>query len=286
LVLVLFISSCTNGDTPTNLPKGVDIKFLEDQPPKELMEGQNFQVNLELINGLEKDIDFELCIQGDTPPHYEGVSFKDCMTGLINAAYKNDENILTSSKKIVYFPSETGSYAYINLEEGMGKASIYSELKYSVESSAKIDVCIKGDPYLESEEIICKNKESFSSIKQDSAPLMINKVEKNIIKSGNVNQIIVDLYLNKASQGEIVREEIIDLDLIRVDIYLTGTGGKFSCSPQKEEKIIYRPGDKIRCIGDLSVSSTNAAYIDNLNIILKYDYKVSKPISISFETNL
>ena len=271
LVIVLFISSCANSSSPTNLPKGIDINFIEDQPPRELMEGQNFQVNLKLINGLKKDINFEACIQGDTPPHYEGISFKECKNGMIDAAYENDESVLTSTEKIVYFPDEIGSYAYVNLEDGMGKTSIYAELKYSVESSAKMNVCVKGDPYLESEEIVCNNKEKFNSnsIEQDSSPLMINKIEKNIIKSGNINQIIVDLYLNKAKQGEIVREEDIDLDLIDVSLFLTGTGGEFSCSPQKNQKIVYRLGDKIRCIGELSIGSTNVAYIDNLNVILK-----------------
>lgn len=285
---LLVVSSCEeNTSTGVGIsPKVLDFEFEGGFPPEELSEDEDFQVGLTVFNELTKKVNFDLCIKGDRSDYYGGVPVaRDCISQTVDEAYEGSGGSIIPSEKIIYFPSETTTYAYYNLEEGVGDVNLYAELEYGIDSLSSVDVCILGSPNLD-ENIDCSANEILenSKIQQVAYPLVVSKIEKNIKKVAGNTRIDLKIHLDKASSGEIVKEKDSQFYLIDVSAYLSGTEAEFFCR-EREGKVVFQEGDPIECTADLNLEDDSIIYKDSLNINLGYKYKSVKSKKIMFNTD-
>jgi hypothetical protein len=277
-IALLFVSSCQGGSQGSSInPTVLKFEFLEDYPQEELSEEEEFQVGLKIYNDLAEKVNFNLCVKGDRPEFYGGVPItSDCVSDFIEGAYEGSGGTIIPSEKMIYFPSETSTYSYHNLDEGIGDVNVYAELNYPVESLSSMEVCILDNINLE-EEIGCTAEESIgkAAVQQKSFPLVVSKIEKDIKRIAGKNKIDLKIYLDKSTEGEIVRQGESQFDLIDIEVSLSGTNAQFVCK-KREGRIVFIEREPIECVADLIFNRTSIAYRDTLNIDMRYSYKSVK----------
>jgi len=111
------------------------------------------------------------------------------------------------------------------------------------------------------------------------APIIVQRVEKNIVPLGQgSNQVVLDIFLVRDSQGEVVSELYGGQNLMDVKVSVGKSGDYFECAPSTQEGLIeFKEGTKkITCINQMNLEEN--AYQDSINIDLMYGYKVVQPI--------
>ncbi len=276
-VTLLVISSCADDTQGFGVsPKVLNFEFLEDYPQDDLSEGEEFQVGVKIYNDLIEPVVFSLCIRGDRPDFFGGVpASEDCISDFIEEAYEGTSGIIPSEKTI-YFPSETSTYSYHDLDESIEDVNIYAELDYPVDSLSSAEVCILDNPNLQ-DDIDCEAEEIIgaSDIQQKAYPLIVSKIEKDIKKIAGKSKIDLKIYLDKASEGDIVKKDDSQFHSVILNVSLSGTEAEFICK-KREGKIIFVEGDPIECVADLNFEGSSIIYKDSLNINLGYSYKSVK----------
>lgn len=283
VMFLIVISGCigSTGDTTTNIG-GVDLQILEGTPPRrEIYEGQAFNVNLKLINNMPRAVDdISLCVYDTPSESIGGIPGKDCKKINLLAAQEYDNKITPEVSGLILFP-EVGSYVYNGIHDGIKITNIITELIYSMQSKSVIyPVCFKKGPEIQTD-FPCELKESFSgsSIDSDIAPIIVQKVEKNIVPVGQGgNQIILDIFLSRDINGEVVSDFYDGRSLIDVRVSAGNSGSYFECEPSVQEGLIEFKGTskKITCINQMNLEAN--AYQDSIIIDLMYEYKVIQPI--------
>ena len=196
-MFLLVISSCTTGPTQQGaIAQGIDIQFIEGYPDNTLIEDDDFNVNLEVSNSLSYVVDYSLCIYGDRAEYYGGVPVSGvCKDGLkIPAAYEGQNDIIVPTTETKIYPGESSAFSYTNLDKGVGGANIRAIVEYGINSESNVDVCVLENKNYESEgEFICMSKETFSNfdIIQESSPLIVSKIEKDVRNVGGIPQMRV-----------------------------------------------------------------------------------------------
>jgi hypothetical protein len=290
-MFLLVVSSCTEGPTQQGaFPQGVDVQFVEGYPDNVLIEDDGFNVNLEVSNSLSYPVDYSLCIYGDRADYYGGVPVSGvCKDELkVSAGYENQNDVITPTTQTIRFPSDSSTFVYTNLDKGVGGVNIRAIINYGITSEASVDVCVLESKSYESEgEFVCLTKETLSNfdIVQESSPLIVSRVEKDIRNVGGIPQMRVLIYLDKASQGKIVRGYEEQFDKITLGVSLRGTEAQFSCTNQDGHKrVIFREGDAIECKANLDVGNGNV-YKDSLVINLGYPYELERKKPVSFDSS-
>lgn len=274
LLSVVFISSCTTQGT-TNSLGGVDISFMKERPPLEgIREGRSFTVALQLRNNLLNPVeDAKLCVYDTPSDSMGGIVGTQCRTVSLSAAQELDGQITPELSDVISFP-ESGTYTYYNLAKGVDETYILAELQYSVDSTTKIrNVCFKKLPEIEAD-YPCESEEVFSNIDIESeiAPVVVEKVEKNIIPEGERNRVILTLHLRKSPYGEVISRSG-EVNLLNLDIDVGGTDSSFECIPSERGMIEFdEVVEKVIC--ESSVLLKQNYYTDAINIDLIYDYKI------------
>jgi hypothetical protein len=288
-VLIVVISGCDQRSVQQGaIAQGLDLVFEEGYPGSTLSEGEEFNVNLKIFNGLSYPVDYTLCVSGDRAEFYGGVPVGGiCNNNLkIEGSYETQNGEIIPATSNLFFPSEVETFSYVNLDKGVKSTNIIAELEYYIESESNVDVCVLRSKDYESEgEFTCLSKENFNSfdIVQESAPLIVSKVDKEVKAVGGTPQIKVIVYLDKANKGEIVRELQEDFDLIGIEVSLKGTSAEFVCNNQRDGRTIFREGDAIECSANLNLAENGNVYKDNLIIKLSYPYKLKDTKHISFD---
>jgi len=92
------------------------------------------------------------------------------------------------------------------------------------------------------------------------------------------NQVVLDIFLVRDSQGEVVSELYGGQNLMDVKVSVGKSGDYFECAPSTQEGLIeFKEGTKkITCINQMNLEEN--AYQDSINIDLMYGYKVVQPI--------
>jgi hypothetical protein len=281
VVFLLVISGCESGTIQTNLG-GVDIQILEGTPPRnEIYEGQAFNINLKLINNMPRSVnDISLCVYDTPSESIGGIPGKVCRTISLFAAQEYEEEVTPEISDVIIFP-ESGSYVYQGIYEGIKVTNIFTELVYFTESKSIIyPVCFKEGPEIETD-FPCELKESFSGseINSNIAPIIVQRVEKNIVPLGQgSNQVVLDIYLSRDPRGEVVSDLSDGRSLVDVKVTVGKSGDYFECVPSTQDGFIeFKEGSKkITCINQMNLEEN--AYQDSINIDLLYGYKVIQPI--------
>jgi hypothetical protein len=290
-MFLLVVSSCTIGPNQQGaIPQGIDIQFVEGYPDSTLIEDDDFNVNLLVSNGLSYVVDYSLCIYGDRAEYYGGVPVSGvCKDGLkVPAAYESQNDVIVPTTETVIFPSESSTFSYTNLDKGVGGVNIRAIAQYGVISESSVDVCVlESKNYESAGDFVCLAKETLSNLEvvQESSPLIISRIEKDIRNIGGEPQMRVLVYLDKTPQGKIVRGYEEQFDKIQMEVSLRGTSAQFSCTNQDDnDRVIFREGDAIECKADLDVGNGNV-YKDSLVINLGYPYELERKKSILFDSS-
>lgn len=275
LGILIVISSCQPSGTGTNIG-GVDMQFLKDQPPlMNIRDNQEFNIGLVLTNSLPREVnDAKLCVYDTVTESAGGIPGKPCVTIFLPAAEQVDDKITPYKSDPIYFPENGGTYVYRAGQKGIDSTTILAELIYTADSTAKINnACFKRRSEIETD-FPCETEEVFSgnSIDMDVAPIVINKIEKNIYPEGNSqNRMILTLYLSKGD-GEVIWAEDETKNL--VDIQISSSDAQFfTCSPNENGLIKFdEPTEKVTCESSFSLLSDY--YQDSINIDLYYKFKI------------
>ncbi len=286
---VLVVSGCDEGpQTQGAIAEGVNFNFEEGYPDSILTEGENFNVNIKVLNSLSSPVPFELCLFGDRSEYYGGVPVKGiCKEGLtVDQSYKNNQGVIYPSTVDVIFPSAGESFSYLNLDKTVSFTNLRANLKYSLDTESSLDVCVlSGRDYESTGDFECLPEETFlgQDISQESAPLVVSKVEKSVRSIGGQPQMKVFITLSKASNGEIVKKDEQGLDLVGLNVFLRGTDSEFICKNQRSGGVVFREGDSIECRADLNLGGNENVYKDSLVIGLSYEYMLEKIKRIDFD---
>ncbi len=276
IVVILIISGCQGNRVESNVG-GVDGRFVENMPPLDgIRDGSDFSVGLMFTNSLLNGVNVNLCIYDTPPESMGGIQGKECKEFFIDAAVRDDNGKITPSRsEAIYFPDDGSGYVYRGVDLGVDKTTIIAEYKYMVDARYKVgEVCMKKKPYLETD-YRCESKETFSGsdIEGDVAPVVVEKIEKDIVPEGNNNRIILDIYLRKASLGDVVLEDE-DKNLLNLNIMMGGTDGLFVCDGRTDGKVEMKDlTKKVRCEAVVNLGGQEY-YTDSINVELNYFYRV------------
>ena len=273
LVLLLLVSSCQQNQEATNLG-GVDIEFLENQPPTTLREGAQFNVGLNLKNNLPEAVDnIEICISDSLTDGYGGIYGKECQYVSISPAEHGGE-VISPEEVRTLFPQGGGGYYYNNLELGPDNTIILVDMAYSLHTSSRIDICLKQDPSFEVDEVECEANTVFSGgdIRSDFAPVTVERVDSSVVSEGFQNKIYADIYLRKDPFGEVVYSQDHTQNLMGISVSL-GSGDVFTCDV--DQNGFFKFDDITEMIScDAPVVLDDSWQMDALNIDLFYDYSI------------
>lgn len=295
VILILFVgfslvvSGCDGAPQAQGaIAEGINFNFEEGYPDSILTEGENFNVNIEVLNSLSSPVPFSLCLFGDRSDYYGGVPVQGiCKDGLtVDQSYKNNQGVIYPSNVDVIFPSAGESFSYVNLDKTVSFANLRANLKYALKTESSVDVCVlSGREYESTGDFECLPEETFfgQDISQESAPLIVSKVEKSVRSIGGQPQMKVFITLNKASNGEIVQKDDQDLNLVGLTVFLRGTDSDFVCKNQRSEGVVFREGDSIECRADLNLGGNENVYKDSLVIGLSYEYMLEKIKRVTFD---
>jgi len=280
---LLFIAQCANlgfrGATSSG--QGVVAKFLENQPPRDVLyEGQNFRVGLELTNYGLDPVNALVCVYDTPSDYFGGISSNVCEQIDIKKAEKSENKIIPEIQN-TFFPSESQSYFYRQITKGMS-TNILADVYYPYTTRASAQICLKKDTTIKTPGVNCQMSSSETLV-QDPAPLTVSNLKKDVIPQGN-NQILLLLTFNmQAFAGEIFDKDKIGIGTIKdedklVDVFVDLKGmpliKKFECNPNKGGRIIFKENQKvIKCQALLNLDQD---YIVNpVEIKVSYGHKIS-----------
>ena len=272
-VVVLLVSSCgQQGGQSTNIG-GVDIQFIENQPPSQLRENAHFNVGLKLKNNIPETMQgVEVCVSDSLSNEYGGISGKECQTVSISAA-EHDGGSIFPEEKTLLFP-QGGGYYYSGLEQGPDSTIFLVDVTYPLQTKSRTDICLKKDPAYEVTEIQCDSNMIFSggSIKSEFAPIVVDRIETSIVSEGTQNRVYADIHLRKASVGDVVYSEDHTQNLMGIRVSL-GSGEVFDCDTVQDGYLEFDGTDEeVSC--DTTVILEEAWQVDSLNVELVYDYSI------------
>lgn len=275
----LLISGCIFGPSlpeGTNIG-GVDIQFAyeKDQPPRAgdtLFEGDDLTVSYYLINNIPSSVsDVKVCVWDTPPDSYGGIQGEVCQSSSLNAAQDYEDKIIPYQSNIMHVTGDP----YINVDEGITDTTIYLVLTYSLETESSSSFCLIKDSYSYDGPRNCPSDFTVSGnkIKNDFAPLIIEKIDVRNRKQGEDNKIILDIYFRKSVQGDF-KSEVQSGKFFEIGLDFTSLDSSFTCNPTTFDGKIQMNGlnTKITCSSLVSLENLPIDYV--LQAKLKYSYEV------------
>jgi len=287
--VLLVISSCVPSDSEGSvIPTGLGMEFVNGYPEDSLIENDLFNVKLEVTNELPYSVVYSLCVRGDIADFYGGVPRSEiCKEGQsLEASYKSSNGVVVPIKRTVTFPEEDQTFSYFNLDKSVRGTKIVATLSYDISKDSEVDICIldSKDSEIRGGDKACLAEENIiSGIKQEPAPLVISRIEKEVKNIGGTPQIIVRVYLDKVSDGGNIRKDYdFEGDLVGIGLSMRGTATDFSCVGEVDDgKVKFEQGKPIECKSSINVENGNV-YKDSLIINLNYGYELGKDKDVSF----
>jgi hypothetical protein len=247
--------------------QGLEINFIENVPPDEIIEGSEFAIGVELRNKGAYDIeDGRLLIYGFeegyvsiTPREIE-FDIEGRSPGFPEGGYE----IINFQGKNIAFPS---------IEEKI-ESPFTIGANYLYQTEAGAEVCINPDilGYLNTKEKVCEPKEVALSGGQ-GAPVAVTRIAQSAAVSGNKVKITFIIYFANKGDGKVIS----DVDVKEVRLANVPITEKCS-APSKKLK----GNDEATITCTTEISANKGAYISPLSIKLKYDYieQLDKRMSI------
>jgi len=297
LIFLVLVSGCDfrgNPGTLQSVTGGIDFSFYG--LPDKLMNDMPFTVNLDIFNYMTKKMDknIKVCLGDVHPDDYSTLSGEECKTISMEAANvienQNGQLETLPEQQRVEFPGNNREYAYRNLE--FGPVTFFVTVGYPVDTTLSRNIYLLYPSFL-SDEDEEKSKETGSFddfVIKEKTPITINSFEKEVrpLSEGRVRLKLI-LYLTQAPEGVVyasVNQRDGDLDNLYMDIDVKGYDLNFNCGTDvgNDGKIkLVRGAKRLECYSDVNLKETDPHQV-NLNINLKYYYKVKHSVTIPFET--
>lgn len=271
IVLILFLSGCDGlggGGSPLDFnpyhgSQGLEMKFIDNAPPDEIVAGKTFKIGIEVNNEGTFDID-------------------DCVLTLNYV--KDDLNIGGSTKSINLY----GRSAVIS--DGENKAvfwdaspkdngfstEVWVEAKYKYQTNMFEDLCVDPEPYGQNLEKGQCSAQDRLSLGNQGAPIAVTLVEITAIpKSASNGELIFTITAKNVGGGDVYGGSSAsnegELNTMSVRAFLSNS--KMSCNPsvmRKEDDVW-----KTECTGHYAGAID--AYLTPLHIQLDYIYRTTLP---------
>ena len=296
LVILILVSACDFGSTPgasQSVTGGIDFSFYG--LPDKLMNDMPFTVNIDLFNYMTKKMDknIKICLGDIHPDDYSPLSGEECTTISMEAASitenQNGQLETFPEEKRINFPIRGGEYTYHNLE--YGPVTFFVTVGYPVDTTLSRNIYLLYPSFSNDEdEIKAKETGSWNDFTiKEKTPITINSFEKEIrpLSEGRARLKLV-LYLTQSPDGVVyanINQNEGDLDSLFIDIDVKGYDLDFNCGNEidRSGKIKLVRGSKIlECYSEVDLKELDAHQV-NLNINLKYYYKVKSSVTIPFE---
>lgn len=288
LIIVPFVLGCVPqfGTESKVIGKDLEMSFVEDQPPAELDNNEDFRVSIDLVNKAPYDVDGELCLRSSLSySAFGGLGIPQDSAGCrgvrLDSALEPD-GVLVPKKSREIFPSEFGVYSYNNPSPISQKFKIFISLKYIPVTIVRTNVCLKRER--ESTNFDCYDKESLK-LDQNPGPVRISKVDKSLINMGvDYVRMNLNIYLTKDTDGVIFDKDNFyskSDPYIDVGIALKDVSTNFDCRDAKFGRYIYKENmdNIIKCSAIIPIT---VPYKNPLEIVLIYgfDRTISKTINL------
>jgi len=272
--------------------QGIQLDFVSGAPPEYIFDdGQSpFAIGVKLENKGEDVIEqdeMKLTIQGLDPNKF-GVSSSDLKDAtiaepeLLGVSKTVTGDILKGGETEIYF----SDLNYLENEPGSFTRLIRASLCYNYQTESIVELCIKSRLY-EEEEAICSisgPKDSYNS----GAPVQITSVTENPLGEGKVQ---FSFKIDHVGQGKIfsINDDVCDdvktnIERNKIYIEVGKINGRFPACTGLEGSSTGHSGfvrvggltsaepatRTISCT--LDVSDVDGVFVDNLDILLDYNY--------------
>lgn len=265
IMLVIFITGCTQSGTTSGTPDGLHITFIQPNEGDEIDEDSEFYVALEVDNRADFEIQGSLCLS-DT---YGGT----------RSAVQDDCTFITVDENSKYQDlNPFGPYSYTDVVSGENvlKATLVAEVEYPNSFVVTPIVCVRPFNLDNEGEEECKGKETLtvSTAGFVSAPITVSKIIKELKPSSNIGGVKANLniYLKKMSEGRLEGP---------LNIYLDYGEGETKCKDL--DKFEWDEGDTEKIINcEILIETMTQELVENQLIIsLDYNYYQKETISIN-----
>jgi len=273
LILVLVSFGCKRGQPGIDGPivinyhkgnDGLEVKFLDNLPPDEIVVGSKFLIGLEVKNQGAFDVTFGSVLISGIDDYYVSVERNEYYIeidgkkpGFPNGGFE----IINIEAQVVDIPALVTSYPIL----------IRAITKYRYETEAGLEVCITPDIYgYVAKNPVCEVKEIILSGGQ-GAPVVVTKIRELVSPFGNNLRVDFDIEIENKGDGKVEGKVFIkDVRLSSVPI---------PCSESAIELDTQKKGFFV-CTSQTQVSA--GAYLAPLSINLVYDYvsAVDKKIKV------
>ena len=295
--LILLISGCNQqGEFNPDVHKGTQglvIDILQNSPPPEVYEGENFKIVMRLINKgaypitngillLTTEKDFIDLKKGS-----EQINFK--LKG------KDPYNVWDDEKIESYDLYAKGLDEMSEKHESV----MFLTACYDYETIASFDICIDTNPYnKKNTEPVCKVATLSSS--GQGAPIAVTNVEQDISEETNYIRPMFNIYIQNKGQGDVItpgsessvcsstpidKKVFNTLELKEVEFSnYKKSHGDIECSPKVIK--LDEDGAIVRCIVNSGLISKNEpSYLTTLKISLKYGYTTTEVINLDIKND-
>ncbi len=211
---------------------GLTIKEITGMPPKEIFEGEEFTIGMELKNSGTEDV-------------ADAKVILSALNSLYFSPYK-DERLVTLAGKSRYLPEgeqEIIEFRIVNLKLQYG-AKEYTqpyiiELDYPYATIASTEVCINPNIYEHMKIVKDACDPTTISLNNQGAPVAVKKIKEYITSKGSGIYANYDIEISNIGDGKVTDEKIIisdavvgirDLECTPKEVKLKEKRGTFRCS--------------------------------------------------------
>jgi major membrane immunogen (membrane-anchored lipoprotein) len=289
LISLVFIFGCgkedkTSGGVFIGGTKGLDISFVEDQPPEEVLDDnqEEFDITLLLENVGEYDIPKGKIIstlQGINKDAFSMVSLSKVSDFDLAGKQKLPDRVLEGDQEELRFDYAKYKYdldANFNLE-------LRADVCYEYRTKAVSNICLKKEPTKRGTGDLCEIDKDDVGVDNSAAPVHVKLVRQ---RRSAINEIKFIFDIEKEGSADVYEpgtfnnvcdEQRDKLDKIRVEVTspakLNIKCSKLNDSPKGIVKLI--SGKKTITCTINTANLQDIAYLERLNIYLDYSYKDS-----------
>jgi len=305
IFLLLTICSCKGG-IRTTTPRykdiykgteGLSMDFMENSPPQEVYEEDEFPVIIELENKGTSDINHGYLIFSLEKDYMDIIRWHEKnLDGIVDetkAMFSLKGNSLEreGDKKVVYANVKAKK---LEAESEVHTSAVRVISCYDYETKVVEDVCVDTDPYnLKPAKKPCKLKKL--KLSSQGAPLAVTEIEQKILSQGDRIIPSYMITIKNKGKGQVYEygksyEACSSLNLFsselrgffnKVNVKVNLGDKKLRCD--KEWLYLDENGEgKIRCKLEEGVSESISTYLTTLNIVLSYGYTqtIAKDVEI------
>jgi len=282
LFLLILIVGCgqagpRQGEKLTGAPDGLNIEFLQLQPPAIIREGQDINVGLKVTNKGVCEISSQICVTDTLSSVWAGID-EQCQSLTLKGISLAGGRVNRDSTELRF-----NFEPYRNLDRELS-TTVVAKSRYNCDVLAGPQLCVKN--LVGENEKQCSSFETVTgdNLKATIAPITLSKVDKQLVPQGGGVNLITDITLKKMAQGEIAgdldqsvvneRGETIALRYVPVRIEADYGGYTMQCNNVEDGIFLWNKENTEETINcELFLGSVSAFENNPLNVRMSYEYE-------------